>query len=307
MAPVDGDVDVEMRADDAAVRFLAVKPVVRSRGRSAALDHVGVVVPGGAINAGLGYVRGHGTRVDESAVLRSTLSGVIERVNKLVAVRALKCRYNPQVGDVVVGRITVVKPKRWNLDIGSTAEASLLLSAVTLPGGFQRRRNTQDELNMRKYFQEGDLISAEVQELSKHDGSAALHTRSLRYGKLNNGSLVVVQAALVQRAKKHFHTLECGVRIILGNNGYIFLDYPLDSKNTDPAAETGKTAFHRNEIARVANAINALDAQFVAISPKTIRAVYQSSVENQVKVVDMLRDDVARDICADAKELREVA
>lgn len=36
---------------------------------------------------------------------------------------------------------------------------------------------------MRKYFKEGDLISAEVQKV-RDDGSLSLYTRSLKYGKV---------------------------------------------------------------------------------------------------------------------------
>ncbi len=45
---------------------------------------------------------------------------------------------------------------------------------------------------MRTYFQEGDLLVAEVQGVSNSDGVATLHTRSLRYGKLRNGVFVRV-------------------------------------------------------------------------------------------------------------------
>lgn len=38
---------------------------------------------------------------------------------------------------------------------------------------------------MRKYLQEGDLVSAEVQSVFS-DGSLSLHTRSLKYGKVCN-------------------------------------------------------------------------------------------------------------------------
>lgn len=52
-----------------------------------------------------------------------------------------------------------VAGKRWRVDLGSRGEASLLLSAVNLPGGVQRRRTAEDELSMRSIFQEGDVIS----------------------------------------------------------------------------------------------------------------------------------------------------
>ncbi len=226
---------------------------------------------------------------------------MVERVNKLVAVRALRARYVPEVGDVVVGRVTNVRPRRWAVDIGAPTEGALLLSAVTLPGAVQRRRTHEDELNMRQYFAEGDLVSAEVQELW-NDGSAALHTRSLRYGRLEGGCLVCVQAALVKRAKKHFHVLECGVHTILGNNGFIFLAMPKEGR-----AGMAVTPEERERIARVRNAIVALDGQFIAISPKTIDEVYAASVEQGVGLVAMTRPDVAAAICGRARELRSQA
>lgn len=50
---------------------------------------------------------GHGTFIDQETVV-SSVAGTIERVNKLVSVRAIRTRYNPEVGDLVVGRITEV-------------------------------------------------------------------------------------------------------------------------------------------------------------------------------------------------------
>lgn len=50
---------------------------------------------------------GHGTFIDQETVI-SSVAGTIERVNKLVSVRAIRTRYNAEVGDLVVGRITEV-------------------------------------------------------------------------------------------------------------------------------------------------------------------------------------------------------
>ena len=69
------------------------------------------------------------------------------------------------------------------METNSRLDSMLLLSSVNLPGGELRRRSAEDELAMRSYLQEGDLISAEVQMLYA-DGAASLHTRSLKYGKL---------------------------------------------------------------------------------------------------------------------------
>lgn len=75
---------------------------------------------------------------------------------------------------------------------------------------------------MRNFFMEGDLVVAEVQAFFS-DGAYSLHTRSLKYGKLRNGSFIAVSPGLVQRCKSHFHSLACGVDVILGLNGYIWV------------------------------------------------------------------------------------
>lgn len=75
---------------------------------------------------------------------------------------------------------------------------------------------------MRNFFMEGDLVVAEVQAFFS-DGAYSLHTRSLKYGKLRNGSFISVSPGLVQRCKSHFHSLACGVDVILGLNGYIWV------------------------------------------------------------------------------------
>ena len=85
-------------------------------------------------------------------------------------------------------------------------QGQLPLSGVNLPGGVQRIRTSEDVLEMRNLFKEGDLLTCEVQQVQK-EGTLVLHTRSLRYGKLENGTLVTVPPSLVGRRKNHFVTL----------------------------------------------------------------------------------------------------
>lgn len=109
---------------------------------------------------------------------------------------------------------------------------------------------------MRTFFEEGDLLVAEVQAFFA-DGAMSLHTRSLRYGKvcsadsvdctlsecfciaqLRNGQLVVVPPALIRRLKSHFTSLPCGVDLILGLNGYIWV-----SKHVKESEQEGEEGF----------------------------------------------------------------
>ncbi|XP_056170413.1 exosome complex component RRP4 homolog isoform X3 [Syzygium oleosum] len=96
--------------------------------------------------------------------------GVVERVNKLVYVCTLRAIYKPEVGDIIVGRVIEVAPKRWRLlDTNYSQDAVLMLSSINLPDGIQRRRTAEDELNMRSIFEENDVICAS--QISYHYGS----------------------------------------------------------------------------------------------------------------------------------------
>ncbi|KAM7392852.1 hypothetical protein PAMA_007791 [Pampus argenteus] len=197
-----------------------------------ASDRRDLVVPGDVITSDTGFMRGHGTYVDEEK-LTASVAGEVQRVDKLICVRPLKTRFNGEVGDVVVGRITEVQQKRWKVETNSRLDSVLLLSSVNLPGGELRRRSAEDELTMREYLQEGDLISAEVQSVFS-DGALSLHTRSLKYGKLGQGVLVQLSPSLIKRQKTHFHNLPCGASIILGNNGFVWL-YPTPGQQEEEA------------------------------------------------------------------------
>ncbi|RSH81538.1 exosome non-catalytic core subunit rrp4 [Saitozyma podzolica] len=169
---------------------------------------------------------GHGTYVENDQVV-SSVTGTIERVNKLISVKPLKSRYIPEVGDLVIGRIVEVGSSRWRVDANARQDAVLMLSSVNLPGGVQRRKIESDALKMREFLAEGDLLVAEVQAFFG-DGAISLHTRSLRYGKLRNGLLLSLPPRLIRRLKSHFHHIPppcgpSGVDVILGLNGLVWV------------------------------------------------------------------------------------
>ncbi|XP_064324703.1 exosome complex component RRP4 isoform X2 [Phalacrocorax carbo] len=231
-----------------------------------------LVAPGDTITTDTGYMRGHGTYVDEEKLIAS-VAGAVERVNKLVCVKALKTRYNGEVGDVVVGRIT------------------------------ERRRSAEDELAMRDYLQEGDLISAEVQSVFS-DGAISLHTRSLKYGKLGQGVLVQVSPSLVKRQKTHFHDLPCGASVILGNNGFIWI-YPTPEQKDEEAG--GFTTnlepvplSDREVISRLRNCIVALASQNLMLFDTSILYCYEASLPHQIK--DILKPEVMEEVVLETRQ-----
>lgn len=255
--------------------------------------------------------------------LIASVAGVIERVNKLVSVKpAASSIYVPAIGDLVVGRISTVQANRWKVKLNPTQrEAALLLSGVNLPNGAQRIRTSEDALMMRKLYTEGDLVSAEVQQVM-HDGTASLHARSLRYGKLENGCVVTVPPSLVPRMKQHFATLtlsNASVDVLLACNGILWIqrsipkewsaaedqDIPLAEtlqKQRKRHTETPVLSDERIAICRVRNAIEALRVVNCRITPDTIIAVYECSLDQGFHPKQMMEPHVVIQITAPTRK-----
>jgi exosome complex component RRP4 len=197
----------------------------------------------------------------EQRLYASTV-GLVRRVNKLISVETVSSNtfYRGQIGDLVIGRIISVANGKWKVSLGSGRDAILPLQGVHLPGGIQRIRTSEDALAMRSFLKENDLISAEVHKITvvgvsinssattpSNDGNnntssfnnnsagsgaglgdgsgiIRLHTRSIKYGKLENGCIVIVPSSLIQRRKNHYVTiLNNTFQILLGCNGFIWI------------------------------------------------------------------------------------
>ncbi|XP_055532781.1 exosome complex component RRP4 isoform X1 [Wyeomyia smithii] len=253
--------------------------------------------PGEVITAQQGYMRGHGTYMEDEDI-KSSVAGVMVQVNKLITVKPLKGRYVGEIGDVIVARVIDVQQKRWKVDTNSRLDSILLLSSVNLPGGELRRRGVEDEQQMRKYLQEGDLISAEVQNVHS-DGVLSLHTRSLKYGKLSQGILVKVFPSLIKRRKTHFHNLPCGASIILGNNGFIWISPMLSTDGEEGGGFTQNldesvSKQDREVISRLRNCILALANCKMLLYDTSILYAYEESLKYEVH--ELLHQEAMFDI-----------
>ncbi|KAI8960968.1 hypothetical protein F5Y11DRAFT_327984 [Daldinia sp. FL1419] len=277
-----------------------------------------IVTPGEIITEDPQWMRGHGTytTADPPAII-SSVAGTLSKTNKLLSVRPLRARYTPEIGDLVVGRIVEVQAKRWRVDVGASLLAQLPLSAVNLPGGIQRRRTETDELQIRTFFSEGDLLVAEVQQLYS-DGGAVLHTRSLRFGKLRNGVFMAVSGTGggggVVRAKRQTFVLDVGraaggggaaaddaekIDVVLGVNGYIWVSKHVEgegaaAEGTGPGITRIEESVGLNvyssqndtippgtmrEIARVRGVINALIEHGLRVDEEMVVTGYHEAVE----------------------------
>ncbi|RNA38155.1 exosome complex component RRP4 [Brachionus plicatilis] len=253
--------------------------------------------PGDLITTDPAFMGGHGIYTTENNKYASVV-GYVTKVNNLFLVQPIKTRYIGDVGDVVVGRITAVDTSRWRVDINSTLDAMLPLTSVNLPGGELRRRSEEDERMMRHYFVENDLISAEVQNVHS-DGSLSLHTRNLNYGKLGQGCLIRVSSPLIKRQKVHFVNLPCGVSIILGRNGNIWVTST--SIQESSRKNGGFTPLlkpvslnERENISRICNCIKALAKHHVLLYDTSICTAFEISKQYQIK--EILDPKIAQEI-----------
>lgn len=295
-----------------------------------------IVTPGELVTNDPTWMKGHGTYFLDNQTY-SSVAGNVSRVNRLLSVIPLRGRYEAETGDHVVGRITEVGQKRWKVDIGCKQDAILMLGSVNLPGGVLRRKSESDELQMRNYLKEGDLLNAEVQSIFSN-GSASLHTRSLKYGKLRNGIFLKVPSSLIVKQKNHSYDLPGNVSIILGVNGYIWLCKTTAVKLGKTNASTNKaqasfdargqynpgqgsvsitrleeessweiysdkndpdiSSSIRNNITRYYNVIKALSACELGITEQRIRMGYEASMM-YADVSSLLDQEAQESICQD--------
>ena len=241
-----------------------------------------IVTPGDYLGSNEHYMSASGTYQDGTAIF-SSVAGIVSKVGKVIMVKPLKRKYYPGVGDIVVGRIMSIEQNKWRIDVNSYQHANLLLTAINLPGGEQRRRSEEDKSLMREYFKENDIISAEVQSLNSHDSSIYLQTRNMKYGKLINGFYLKVNHNLIKRMKNHYiNVSEENVSVILGNNGYIWIYY-------NPA--TSKDDTKNNEADMIESLMrgeqHVLNLQQAVEIPKEVK-VSMAKVRNCIVVLDRL-------------------
>lgn len=177
--------------------------------------------PGDYICESEGYIKGYGTECYDNSIF-SSYFGTVQQINKLITVTPVfSFRYTPEVGDVVIGKVTQIYNKKWKLEMNSKGDCTLGLGSINLPGVMQRRKSEDDEINMSKFFDINDLVVCEIQKVNKN-GSAALHTRNDKYGRLSDGVLCIIRPDLIKPMKTRFASIK-NVNIIWGANGYIWI------------------------------------------------------------------------------------
>ena len=215
--------------------------------------------------------------------------GKVKTISKLVTVIPSKFPYVPEVGDVIIGRILSVEKKLWRVNLNAQREGILNLTAINLPQGEQRIRNEEDQMSMRIYFKENDLLSGEIQQITQN-GNIHIQTRNLKYGKLKNGILVKVNHSLIKKKKHQFIDIVFNIKIILALNGYCWIyystvkiedEYFTDDKNKIDIINKEEKIDEKSciLIILIRNIIKNIDEAEIEIKKETIVRYYELFIE----------------------------
>ena len=231
-----------------------------------------------------GFMPGLGTYSVNGKIVASNL-GYIKTIDKLINVVSENIPYKPDQGDIIVGRITSVEKGFWKANVNNKREGVLNIVNINLPKGEQRKRNYEDTLQMKNYFEENTLFSGEVLSLNS-DGGMSLQTRNLKYGKLKNGMMIKVNPNLIMKMKSHFIDLFNNIKIILGKNGFVYVyystlklgaEYFTDDENTVGifSKEEKPTTEAMMVIVLVKNILSGLNRQEAQIDYATIMKFFE--------------------------------
>ena len=179
-----------------------------------------IVIPGdllaeGSIKHGEGVIR-------RGNSYYSTLVGLFQDKGEFIQVKALKGKYIPRPGDLVIGKIIEVGLTNWNVEIGSPYSANLSASNAT------EKRFDPVKDDTRKIFDVGDIILTKIASFDRtRDPNVLTNERGL--GKLRGGRVIEIEASHIPRVIGKKGTMINMVKrltrtqIITGQNGRIWI------------------------------------------------------------------------------------
>ena len=179
-----------------------------------------IVIPGDLIAEGE-YRYGEGV-VKRGKEYYSTLVGLFQDKGDFIQVKALKGKYIPRPGDLVIGKVIEVGLTSWVVNIGSPYSAILSANNAT------EKRFDPVKDDTRRIFDVGDIILTKIASFDRtRDPSILTNERGL--GKLRGGRLIEIEAAHIPRVIGKKGTMINMVKrltrtqIITGQNGRIWV------------------------------------------------------------------------------------
>ncbi len=179
-----------------------------------------IVIPGDLLAEG-NFKSGDGV-IKKGNAFYSTIMGLFQNKGEYIQVKALKGKYMPRSGDLVIGKVVEVGLTNWIVEIGSPYSAVLLANNAT------EKRFDPVKDDARKIFDLGDIILAKIASFDRtRDPSLLTNERGL--GKLRGGRVLEIEAAHIPRVIGKKGTMINMVKrltrtqIITGQNGRVWI------------------------------------------------------------------------------------
>jgi len=151
----------------------------------------------------------------------ATRIGLVEYGRGIVSVIALEARYNPLVGDLVVGKVVNIELGYWNVEIDAPSAAVLNVpDAIDAP--------FRPDIVMPDILDVGDIIVANIVDLDRRR-TPILSILGRGLGKAEEGLIINITPSKIPRliGKKgsmvNMILKETGCRIVIGQNGRILI------------------------------------------------------------------------------------
>ncbi|KYK25681.1 RNA-binding protein [Thermoplasmatales archaeon SM1-50] len=178
-----------------------------------------VVIPGQILGETSALHPGRGTYVENRKIYAERL-GVLNIQDKFVHIIPLRGRYDPIVGDFVIGVVEEASTSNWMVDINAPYPALLHVKEVPWEIEFA---------DTEKYLNTGDTILAKVLSIDESKKlQITLKDRNLF--KLKDGHLIEFEPSVYRRIMgKKYSMIEniqkyTRCRIKVGKNGRIWID-----------------------------------------------------------------------------------
>ncbi|MBN1280902.1 MAG: RNA-binding protein [Candidatus Thermoplasmatota archaeon] len=182
-----------------------------------------IVIPGQMLGTTSANRAGRGTFIEKGKIYAERL-GVLNMQDKFIHIIALKGRYDPVVGDMVIGVVEEAATSNWMVDINAPYPALLHVNEVPWEIEFA---------DTEKYLNTGDTILAKVLSVDESKKlQVTLNDRNLF--KLKGGHIIEFEPSLYRRIiGKKFSMIEIiqkysRCRIKVGKNGRIWIDGEAD-------------------------------------------------------------------------------
>jgi len=186
-----------------------------------------IVLPGELVAEG-NYKLGDGV-YREGNKIYSSLLGLLDEKKGFIRVIPFTRKYIPKAGDFVIGKIIDIQFASWEVDINSPYRAILNVEDF-------REDLKPGQVDLSKFLSIGDVIFAVVKEITP-SRRIYLSMRMNNSTVLRRGRLVEVTPSKIPRVigKKKSMLLmikrEIGIKILVGQNGRIWLDGTQDKIN----------------------------------------------------------------------------